>query len=287
VRYLRPSWASWPSWSSPAHGSEAVIAVSLCGNNPRACAKRPRSPRIRRRNQVLSMRAGGSGRLPGPGRGLRRRRLKPASSLGRKLSSHPEIGIGFTCRPTGRSTLEPMNSGAAKLPRGARPPIKTVNARRPQGVADQPPNPPSVRDELIFALEHHSGRPAKTAGPTPPGAVRLGEMPNAKEARASADEGDSGAELGKLGFTLAPAARVAGAGAEGVVITGVDSTGVAADHGFSTGDVILEVAGKSVSTPTDVREVITTARTQGKRTVLVRVKKGDNTRFVALPLGRG
>ena len=65
------------------------------------------------------------------------------------------------------------------------------------------------------------------------------------------------------------------------------SSGVAADHGFSTGDVILEVAGKSVSTPSDVREVISTARTQGKRTVLVRVKKGDNTRFVALPLWRG
>ena len=117
--------------------------------------------------------------------------------------------------------------------------------------------------------------------------LTLGELPNAKEARALADEGDSSADLGKLGLTLAPAARVAGAGAEGVVVTGVDSSGVAADHGFSTGDVILEVAGKSVSTPTDVREVITTARTQGKRTVLVRVKKGDNTRFVALPLGRG
>ena len=117
--------------------------------------------------------------------------------------------------------------------------------------------------------------------------LTLGEMPNTKEARASADEGDSGADLGKLGLTLAPAARVAGAGAEGVVVTGVDSSGVAADHGFSTGDVILEVAGKSVATPTDVRKVITTARTQGKRTVLVRVKKGDNTRFVALPLGRG
>jgi len=118
--------------------------------------------------------------------------------------------------------------------------------------------------------------------------LTLGEMPNNKEARASAqDEGDNSADLGKLGLTLAPAGRVAGAGAEGVVITGVDSSGVAADQGFSTGDVILEVAGKSVSTPTDVRNVITTARTQGKRTVLVRVKKGDNTRFVALPLGRG
>ena len=72
-----------------------------------------------------------------------------------------------------------------------------------------------------------------------------------------------------------------------MVVTGVDSSGVAADHGFSTGDVILEVAGKSVSTPADVREVIASARTDGKRSVLMRVKKGDNTRFVALPVGNG
>jgi serine protease Do len=117
--------------------------------------------------------------------------------------------------------------------------------------------------------------------------LTLGEMPNSKEARAGSEGGDSGADLGKLGLTLAPAARVAGAGTEGVVVTGVDSNGVAADHGFSTGDVILEIAGKSVSTPADVRDVVAGARTEGKRSVLVRVKKGDNTRFVALPVGRG
>jgi serine protease Do len=118
--------------------------------------------------------------------------------------------------------------------------------------------------------------------------LTLGEMPAVKAARADVTPSDSGAvDLGKLGLTLAPAARVAGAGSEGVVVTGVDSSGVAADHGFSTGDVILEVAGKSVSSPADVRTVITSARTEGKRSVLVRVKKGDNTRFVALPVGNG
>ena len=118
--------------------------------------------------------------------------------------------------------------------------------------------------------------------------LTLGEMPNSKEARANSEDSDSGdVDLAKLGLTLAPAARVAGAGSEGVVVTGVDSSGVAADHGFSTGDVILEVAGKSVSTPADVRKMIASARTEGKRTVLVRVKSGDNTRFVALPVGRG
>ncbi|HEY6024011.1 MAG TPA: Do family serine endopeptidase [Pseudolabrys sp.] len=117
--------------------------------------------------------------------------------------------------------------------------------------------------------------------------LTLGELPNTKEARASSGDSDSGTDVGKLGLTLAPAARVAGAGAEGVVVTGVDAGGIAADHGFSTGDVILEIAGKSVSTPADVRDVVASARTDGKRSVLVRVKKGDNTRFVALPLGRG
>jgi len=116
--------------------------------------------------------------------------------------------------------------------------------------------------------------------------LTLGELPNAKEARASEDN-DSAADVGKLGLTLAPAARVAGSGNEGVVVTGVDSSGIAADHGFSTGDVILEIAGKSVSTPADVRDVVSSARTEGKRSVLMRVKKGDNTRFVALPLGNG
>jgi len=119
--------------------------------------------------------------------------------------------------------------------------------------------------------------------------LTLGELPNTKEARADTATPDNAdtADLAKLGLTLAPAARVSGDGGQGVVVTGIDSSGVAADHGFSTGDVILEVAGKSVSTPADVRNSIASARTEGKRTVLLRVKSGDNTRFVALPVGNG
>ena len=119
--------------------------------------------------------------------------------------------------------------------------------------------------------------------------LTLGELPNSKQASAKSDNSDdNGAtEMGKLGLTLAPASRVAGAGGEGVVVTGVDGSGVAAEHGFSTGDVILEAAGKSVSTPADVRKVVASARTEGKRTILLRVKSGDNTRFVALPVGQG
>jgi len=121
--------------------------------------------------------------------------------------------------------------------------------------------------------------------------LTLGELPNTTEARATGpggeEEGDNGAEVGRLGLTLAPASRVAGAGSEGVVVTGVDQSGAAAERGFATGDVILEVGGKAVSSPGDVRKVVSAARNEGKRTVLLRVKKGDNTRFVALPVGRG
>ena len=119
-----------------------------------------------------------------------------------------------------------------------------------------------------------------------PDARRIAEhQGGARRAPTTATDGT--ADLAKLGLTLAPAARVAGAGSEGVVVTGVDPAGVAADHGFTTGDVILDVAGKSVSTPADVRKALASARTDGKRTVLMRVKSGDNTRFVALPVGRG
>jgi serine protease Do len=117
--------------------------------------------------------------------------------------------------------------------------------------------------------------------------LTLGELPNAREARASADEREApGSDIGKLGLTLAPAGRVAGSGSEGVVVTNVDPSGVAAEHGFKTGDVIFEVGGKGVSTPAEVRKQLGEARTGGKRTVLMRVKSGEATRYIALPLGR-
>jgi serine protease Do len=86
---------------------------------------------------------------------------------------------------------------------------------------------------------------------------------------------------------LAPAKSVAGASAEGVVVTNVDPNGPAAERGFKAGDVILEVGGKTVSTPADVRKALADARGENKRTVLMRVKSGDSSRFVALPAGRG
>jgi serine protease Do len=78
---------------------------------------------------------------------------------------------------------------------------------------------------------------------------------------------------------------VSGAGSQGVVVTAVDPNGPAADEGFATGNVILDVGGKPVANADDVRSALKDAAAQGKHEVLMRVKMGDATRFVALPLG--
>ena len=118
--------------------------------------------------------------------------------------------------------------------------------------------------------------------------LKLGELPPQREAKADPQEGEqSGSDVGKLGLTLAPASSVSGAGSQGVVITGVDPNGAAADAGFKNGDVILDVAGKEVSSPADVRKVLADARSDGKKNILMRVKSGEGTRFVAIPLSRG
>jgi serine protease Do len=117
--------------------------------------------------------------------------------------------------------------------------------------------------------------------------VTLGELPKDRQAKAgrSDEQERSASDEPRLGLSLAPAGSVAGAGSEGVVITGVDPEGAAAAHGFSIGDVILDVGGKSVATPVDVRKALTDARGTGKKTVLMRVKSNQGTRFVAIPLG--
>jgi serine protease Do len=119
--------------------------------------------------------------------------------------------------------------------------------------------------------------------------LTLGQLPNEREARA--DTGNSndpaGTDVPRLGLTLAPAGQVAGSGNEGVVVTNVDPNGIAADHGFKTGDVILDVGGKKVGNPGEVRDAIRDAQKDGKRTVLMRVKSGgEGTKFVALRLGK-
>ena len=110
--------------------------------------------------------------------------------------------------------------------------------------------------------------------------VTLGTMPADKTANAESQNSDDngGSALAKLGLTLRPAH-----GQDGVVVAEVDPDGAAADKGLKQGDVILEVAGKSVSRPGDVVDAIDAAKSGGKKSVLVRVKSNDGEHYLTLP----
>src|SRR5262249_13182478 len=113
------------------------------------------------------------------------------------------------------------------------------------------------------------------------------QLPDRRQASADTDE-HSARESGtpRLGLTLAPASEVDGPGSRGVAVTAIDPNGPAAERGVRVGDVILEVAGKAVSKPADVRQELADLHRNGKHAVLMRMRSGDSTKFVAVPLGK-
>jgi len=121
--------------------------------------------------------------------------------------------------------------------------------------------------------------------------VALGELPvlnpSASPEQQDSDEPET---MGRgddhdVGLELAPAGSIAGAGEQGVVVLDINPAGLWAERGFSLGDVILEVSGKSVRTPEEVGSALSEARNAGKRTVLLRLRSGDAMRFVTAPVG--
>ena len=113
--------------------------------------------------------------------------------------------------------------------------------------------------------------------------VTLGKMPNEKQAKAESPAPSK--ESSHLGLSVEPAQEVAGMGTKGVVVTAIDPTGPAAQQGIAAGDVILDVGGKAVTDASDILNALREAQAQGKHDVLMRVKAGDATHFVAVPLG--
>ena len=115
--------------------------------------------------------------------------------------------------------------------------------------------------------------------------LTLGEMPRDQQANASEEQKPAQNEP-HLGLSLAPANEVTGAGSEGVAVLGVEPGSAAAEHGFKTGDVILQVGGKAVSDVKDVRSALNEAHASGKHDVLMRVKTADGMHFVAVPVAK-
>jgi serine protease Do len=113
--------------------------------------------------------------------------------------------------------------------------------------------------------------------------VSLAKMPNTDQ-QASADEPQAAtpaSALDDFGLSVGPSDDHSG-----VVITDVDPSGQAAERGLQAGDVILSVGSTSVTDPSEVAKKVADAKSGGLKAVLLRVKSGDQTRYVALSFAR-
>jgi len=88
------------------------------------------------------------------------------------------------------------------------------------------------------------------------------------------------AMIAGLGVSVLP-------GREGVTVGRVDPNGPAAQRGIRSGDIILDVGGEPVARPEDVTARLDAARQQGRNSILLRVRSGDRSRFVAIPVQQG
>jgi serine protease Do len=119
--------------------------------------------------------------------------------------------------------------------------------------------------------------------------VKLGTLPSDQQAAAQAFGNGQGQHsngntsqdtvLSGLGLTVAPSPNQ-----NGVVVASVDPNGAAGNAGLSTGDQILSVGDTMVASTADVQKAVDAAKQSGLKAVLMRVRSGQNTEFVAIPL---
>jgi len=111
--------------------------------------------------------------------------------------------------------------------------------------------------------------------------VKLGKLPTTDQQASTGD--DSGKQkaqpssLDDFGLALGPSDDKSG-----VVVTDVDPNGQAAERGLQPGDIILSVGESKVTAPAEVEKKVADAKAGGQKAILLRVKSGDQTRYVAL-----
>jgi serine protease Do len=114
--------------------------------------------------------------------------------------------------------------------------------------------------------------------------VTLGTLPT-EDKMASADEqkvAPTPTALDDFGLKLGNSDEQGDA----VVISNVDPNGQAAERGLQPGDVIVSVGDTKVASAADVEKKVAEAKAGGLKAVLLRIKSGDQTRFVALSFAR-
>jgi serine protease Do len=202
--------------------------------------------------------------------------------------------LGVQVQPV---TSEIADSLGLKSPQGAlvdeaQANSPAVNAGIRSGDVITTVNGKAVKDSRDLAREIAALAPGSSVkldlirnGETKTLTVALGTMPNQTQAKANEEQRSTqGRNVPHLGLTVAPASDVAGSGDKGVVVTSIDPEGPAADHGLQTGDVILDLGGKVVSSGGDIRKALSEAKADGKHDVLMRVKTSQATKFVAMPI---
>jgi serine protease Do len=203
--------------------------------------------------------------------------------------------IGVQVQPVTAGIAESlgMKNAAGALVDEARADTPAAKAGIQPGDVITAVNGNAVKDSRSLAREISAMAPGTAAkldilrkGEQKSVTVTLAAMPDDRK-QANAGERDDGAPRGtpRLGLSVAPAADVAGAGGKGLVVTAVDPEGPAAERGVQSGDVILDVGGKSVGNVGELRSALSEAKSSGKRSVLMRIKSADNTRYIAMPIG--
>lgn len=118
--------------------------------------------------------------------------------------------------------------------------------------------------------------------------VKLGNFPGAKELAKAEDTpkaaATAGTAIGQLGLSLT---ATTGPKKEGVTISKVENDSDAATKGLRQGDIILDIGGAAVSSPEDVAKGVEAAEKAGRQAVLLRLKSGEQVRFVGIKIKKG
>jgi serine protease Do len=159
----------------------------------------------------------------------------------------------------------------------------------PRIVADTPAN---RAVELGIWRNGHEVKQAVTIAKQDKRAQELAQGESPDTAAPSADNSAEAVDSSTLGTTLSSLNDDArqhyqiADDVKGVVITGVEPGGVAAEQGLREGDVIVSVNQQDVTSPAEVEKLAKSAKDQKKEALLLLVNRGGNQLFVGLNLSQ-
>ncbi|WP_425342900.1 Do family serine endopeptidase [Sagittula salina] len=122
---------------------------------------------------------------------------------------------------------------------------------------------------------------------------RREEAESAIPASADAPEAAEPQALDALGLTLAPLTEEmrtelqVPTGTDGLAVTAVDEASQAFEKGLRAGDVITEAGQSTVRTVAELQDRIDEAKSEGRKSILLLVRRAGDPRFVALGLDEG